>query len=75
MLRGKVPLVLPVCRARLTWDPVQRTLGLGLGTAQSHTMAALYAGNMNKLQVGVHSNARSFETLPLERKGEKKPGC
>lgn len=68
VVRGKVPLVLPVCGARLTWDPVMRMLGLGLGlgTAQSHTMPALYVGNMNKMKVGVHSNSRSFETLPLE---------
>lgn len=35
-------------------------------------MVALYVGNMNKLQVGVHSNSRSFETLPLERNRKKK---
>lgn len=34
-------------------------------------MVALYVGNTNKLQVGVHSNSRSFETLPLERKRER----
>lgn len=63
----EVPLVLPICGARLTWDAVQRLLRLGLGKPQSHTMAALYAGNMNKLQVSVHSSdSTSLETLPLE---------
>lgn len=35
-------------------------------------MVVLYVGNMNKLQVGVHSNSGSFEMLPMERKRKKK---